>query len=62
MNPKGCLLYPNAKITHLRRYHFDHCPVVLEMQLDLSGGKKRPFRFQTCLLLDPTFPDVVSQA
>ena len=62
MNPKGCLLYPNAKITHLRRYHFDHCPVVLEMQLDLSGGKKRPFRFQTCWLLDPTFPDIVSQA
>ena len=62
VNPKWCLLYPDAKITHLPKYHSDHCPVLLEMQPGLSGGKKRPFRFQTCWMLDPTFPDIVSQA
>ena len=62
VNPKWCLLYPDAKITYLPRYHSDHCPILLEMQPGLSGGKKRPFRFQTCWLLDPTFPNVVSQA
>ena len=40
----------------------DHCPVLLEMQPSSNGGKKRPFRFQMCWLLDPTFLDVVSQA
>ena len=32
------------------------------MQPGVSREKKRPFRFQTCWLLDPTFPDIVSQA
>ncbi|XP_030945010.1 uncharacterized protein LOC115969488 [Quercus lobata] len=62
VNPQWCLLYPNAKVTHLPRYHSDHCPVLLEMQPGVSRGKKRSFRFQTCWLLDPTFPDIVSQA
>ncbi|XP_075640271.1 uncharacterized protein LOC142612023 [Castanea sativa] len=62
LNPYWCLLCPDAKITHLPRYHYDHCPVLLEMQPDLNGGKKRLFRFQMCWLLDPNFPDVVSQA
>ena len=62
VNPKWCLLYPDAKITHLPRYNSDHCHVLLEMQPGLSGGKKRPFRFQTCLLLDLTFPYIISQA
>ena len=62
VNPQWCLLYPDAKVTHLPRYHFDHCPVLLELQPGVSRGKKRPFRFQTCWLLDPTFPDIVSQA
>ncbi|XP_030964009.1 uncharacterized protein LOC115985181 [Quercus lobata] len=29
--PQWCLLYPDAKVTHLPRYHSDHCPVLLEM-------------------------------
>ncbi|XP_030941902.1 uncharacterized protein LOC115966912 [Quercus lobata] len=62
MNPQWCLLYSDAKVTHLPRYHFDHCPVLLEMQPGVSRGKKRPFRFQTCWLLDLTFPGIVSQA
>ena len=48
VNPQWCLLYPDAKVTHLPSYHSDHCPVLLEMQLGVSRGKKRPFRFQTC--------------
>ena len=62
VNPQWCLLYSDAKVTHLLRYHSDHYPVLLEMQPGVSRGKKRPFRFQTCWLLDPTFLDVVSQA
>ncbi|XP_030939742.1 uncharacterized protein LOC115964603 [Quercus lobata] len=62
VNPKWCLLYLDAKITHLPKYHSDHYPVLLEMQPGLSGGKKRLFRFQMCWMLDPTFPDIVSQA
>ena len=62
VNPQWCLLYLDAKVTHLPRYHSDHCLVLLEMQPGVSREKKRPFRFQTCWLLDPTFPDIVSQA
>ena len=62
VNPQWCLLYLDAKVTHLPRYHSDHCLVLLEMQPGVSRGKKRPFRFQTCWLLDPTFPNIVSQA
>ncbi|KAK9985256.1 hypothetical protein SO802_030207 [Lithocarpus litseifolius] len=32
------------------------------MQPGIRGEKKRPFRFQTCWLLDTTFPDIVSKA
>ncbi|XP_075636620.1 uncharacterized protein LOC142608841 [Castanea sativa] len=30
VNPNWCLLYPEARITHLTRCHSDHCPVLLE--------------------------------
>ena len=47
VNLQWCLLYLDAKVTHLPRYHSDHCLVLLEMQLGVSREKKRPFRFQT---------------
>ncbi|XP_050242062.1 uncharacterized protein LOC126691020 [Quercus robur] len=62
VNPSWCLLYPEARVTHLTRSHSDHCPVLLEMLPRVNGAKKRPFRFQTCWLLDATFPSIVSQA
>ena len=62
MNPRWCLLFPNAKVIHLTRCHSDHCPVLLDMQPRPFVGRKRPFRFQSCWLSDPSFPRVVSQA
>ena len=31
VNPSWCMLYPDARVTHLTRSHLDHCPVLLEM-------------------------------
>ena len=33
VNPSWCVMYPDAKITHLTWCHSDHCPVLLEVQL-----------------------------
>ena len=62
VNPNWCLLYLEAKVVHLTRCHSDHCPVLLEMQPGVSGGRNRPFKFQTCWLSDPSFPSIVSQS
>ena len=62
VNPSWCLLFPDAKVVHLTRCHLDHCPILLDMQPRTSIGRKRPFRFQSCWLSDPSFPKVVSQA
>ena len=61
-NPSWCMLYPNARVTHLTRSHSNHCPVLLKMQPGAINGRKRLFIFQSCWLLDPSFPNVVSQA
>ena len=61
-NPSWCLLYPEAQIVHLTRCHSDHYPILLEMQPRINMGRKRPFRFQTCWLSEPSFPPIVSQA
>lgn len=58
-----CFTWTNkARVTHLTRSHFDHCPILMELLLRVNGVKKRSFRFQTCWLLDATFPNIVSQA
>ena len=61
-NPNWCLLYPNAKVTHLTRCHSDHCPVLLESNPNRSLHLNRPFRFQSFWLTDLTFPAVVNHA
>ena len=33
INPEWCMLYPNARVTHLPRCHLDHCPVLIEVLL-----------------------------
>ena len=62
VNASWCILYPEAKVVHLTRCHSDHCPVMLDMVPSISMGRKRPFKFQTCWLTDPTFPRIVSYA
>ena len=62
VNPSWCLLYPEARVIHLTRCHSNHCPILLEMQLITNIGRKRPFRFQTCLLSEPSFRPIVSRA
>lgn len=62
VNLSWCLMYPEARVTYLTRCHSDHCPVLMEMLPRMSNISKRPFKFQTCWLLNPTFPNVVSEA
>ncbi|XP_023881941.1 uncharacterized protein LOC136065446 [Quercus suber] len=62
MNPDWCMLYPDAKVSHLPRCHFDHCQILLEALPNRAMHLTRPFRFQEFWLSDTTFPRVVSQA
>ena len=54
-------MYPEVKVVHLTRCHLDHYPVLLEIQLRVAVNRKKHFKFQTCWLSDPTFPNIVSQ-
>ena len=56
MNPSWCLLFPDARVSHLTRCHLDHCPVLLETVPRQTTFLKRPFRFQSFWLSDPSFP------
>ena len=47
MNPSWCLLFPDARVSHLTRCHSDHCPVLLETVPRQTTFLKRPFRFQS---------------
>lgn len=62
MNPSWCVLYPDAKVTHLPRCHSDHYPVLMEALLARSVKLNRPFRFQEFWLSDISFPSIVSKA
>ena len=62
VNPSWCLVYPDARVVHLTRCHSDHCPVLLELHPRRSNSRKRPFKFQTCWLIDVSFPKIVAQA
>ena len=59
VNPSWCLLYPEARVSHLTRCHSDHCPVLLELQPTIWTNRTRPFKFQRFWLFDITFPKVV---
>ena len=45
VNPSWCTTYPNAKISHLTRCHFNHCPVLLESKPINQRHLPRPFKF-----------------
>ena len=62
MNPSWCVLYLDAKVTHLPRCHSDHYPVLMEALLARSVKLNRPFRFQEFWLSDISFPSIVSKA
>ena len=52
MNPDWCVLYPDAKVTHLPRCHSDHCPVLMEAIPNCTQAPNKPFRFQEFWLSD----------
>jgi len=60
VNPSWCLPYPDARVMHLTRCHLDHYPVMLDMLPRTSTKRARPFKFQTCWLTDPIFPNNVT--
>lgn len=31
INPGWCMLYPDARVTHLPKCHSDHCPILIEV-------------------------------
>ena len=62
MNPSWCLLYPDAKVSHLTRCHSNHCPVLMEINPKRPMQLNGPFKFQSFWLSDPSFPNVVNQA
>ena len=62
MNPKWCVLYPDAKVTHLLRCHSNHCLVLMEAFPARAIFLNRPFRFQEFWLSDMSFPNIVSKA
>ena len=62
MNPSWCLLYLNAKVSHLTRCYLDHCPVLMETNPNRKLHLTKPFKFQSFWLSDPSFPNVVNQA
>lgn len=45
INPSWCLLYPEARVSHLTRCHSDHFPILLEMQPTVWTNRPRPFKF-----------------
>ena len=62
MNPSWCLLYSDAKVSHLTRCHSDHDPVLMETNPRGQMFLNRPFKFWSFWLFDPFFPSVVNQA
>ncbi|XP_050251353.1 uncharacterized protein LOC126698278 [Quercus robur] len=41
MSPEWCVMYPNARVTHLPRCHSDHCPVLMEaLPITWNGNRE----------------------
>ena len=62
VNPEWFSLFPKAKVTYLTRCQSDHCPILLETQPKPSTFLKRPFKFESFWVFDPSFPNVVANA
>lgn len=59
VNLKWYNLYPKAKVTHPTCCHSNHCPVLMETHPRPTTLLKRPFKFQSFWVSDPTFPVLV---
>ena len=44
-NPEWKAHFAEANVTHLARANFDHCPLLLNLNLSLGEGNNRPFCF-----------------
>lgn len=62
VNPSWCLMYLEARITHLTRCYLDHYLMLMEMWPRMSNARKKPFKFQTCWLSNPTFSKILLEA
>ncbi|KAK4558382.1 hypothetical protein RGQ29_007932 [Quercus rubra] len=62
VNSQWCLMYPEAQVVHLTRYHSDHIPVLMELQPRFHENRRKLFKFQTCWLSNCIFPIVVTRA
>uniref|UniRef100_A0A2N9IBY2 Reverse transcriptase domain-containing protein n=1 Tax=Fagus sylvatica TaxID=28930 RepID=A0A2N9IBY2_FAGSY len=61
-NPSWNVLFPDALVTHLLRFHSDHCPILLSLSRNSVCNLPRPFRFESMWLSHPDFMNVVIQA
>lgn len=61
-NPGWCVLYLEARVTHLPRCSSDHYPVLLELEPQSSLRLNRPFKFQSFWLSDNSLPNVARNA
>lgn len=48
VNPNWCLIFLEARVSHLTRCHSDHCSVLLETEPHSHLHLPRPFKFQSC--------------
>ena len=55
-------MYPNARVSHLKRVHSDHCPVLLDFEPGANIRLNRPFNFQSFWLNDLPFLSIVRDA
>ncbi|XP_030943690.1 uncharacterized protein LOC115968432 [Quercus lobata] len=62
VNSHLCLMYPEARVVHLTRCHFDHSLILMELQPRVHENRRKLFKFQTCWLSNCTFPTLVNQA
>lgn len=47
VNPMWCIMYTNARVTHLTRGHSDHYPILLDCEPTTDVRLPMPFKFQS---------------
>lgn len=61
-NPKWLETFSDASVTHLTRTHSDHSPLTLTLHPPLITPNRRPFKFETMWLTNPSFESVVHKS
>ncbi|XP_075665849.1 uncharacterized protein LOC142635595 [Castanea sativa] len=62
VNPSWCTADSDVRVTHLTRCVSDHCPMLLESNLNNGIHLPRPFKFQSFSLVNLSFPGIVLEA